>query len=85
MKDEITIERSWPKELNLKGNGLIAYAVIHNFFRDATAKYDDIADEVASWCGVDRAEATRLIQILETRNLIIQRAEFKYTCPAIWN
>ena len=67
--DYITIQ-GWMLALGLKGNELLAFALIYSFSRDGVSVFKGSAQYIADWCGVSRRNVSRILDKLQDRGLI---------------
>lgn len=75
MKNEnfITIQGWMRNELGLKGNELLAYALVHGFSQDGDSWFSGSAKYVADWLGIDRRNALEVLKRLTQKGLIIKQ------------
>lgn len=66
----VTIPAFMRNELNLKGNELITYAIIHGFSQDGQSKFTGSASYIAEWLGVSRRSVVDILKKLVEKNLI---------------
>ena len=90
MKDKIKNENyimilGWMiKELNLKGNELLVYAIIYGFSQDGVNRYEGSRQYLADWCnstkqGIDRALKNLIKKDLITKEeKVINNIKFCY-------
>ena len=57
-------------DLNLKGNELMAYALIYGFQKASNKPYDGTQDFIAEWLGISRSSTNIVLSNLEKRGLI---------------
>lgn len=70
----ITIQGWMRTKLNLKGNELLAYAVIYGFSQTDGAKYTGSRKYLAEWCGCSLATIDRTLDSLVNKGLISKAA-----------
>lgn len=61
------------EKYHLKGNELIAYALIYGFSQDGESQYKGSYAYLCKWLGVDRVTAIRLLKRLESKGLLTKR------------
>lgn len=61
------------EKYHLKGNELIAYALIYGFSQDGESEYKGSYAYLCKWLGVDRATAIRILKRLESKGLLTKR------------
>lgn len=66
----VTIQGWMRTKLNLKGNELLAYAVIYGFSQTAGAKFTGSRKYLAEWCGCSMATIDRTLDSLVNKGLI---------------
>ena len=69
----ITILDWMVEKYHLKGNELIAYALIYGFSQDGESEYKGSYAYLCKWLGVDRATAIRILKRLESKGLLTKR------------
>lgn len=69
----ITILDWMVEKYHLKGNELIAYALIYGFSQDGESEYKGSYGYLCKWLGVDRATAIRILKRLESKGLLTKR------------
>ena len=74
MKDEnYYVVQGWMiNRLGLRGNELMAYALIYGFSQDGQTWFTGSAKYLASWLGVDRRNALAVLQRLVSKGLLIK-------------
>ena len=60
---------------HLKGNELLAYALIYGFSQDGDSEYKGSFSYLTRWLGADRATIIRVLKRLESKGLISKRQE----------
>lgn len=60
-------------KLNLKGNELLAYALIYGFSQDGESVFSGSSKYVADWLGIDRRNALDVLKRLTEKGLIIKQ------------
>lgn len=70
----VTIQGWMRAKLNLKGNELLAYAVIYGFSQTDGAKYTGSRKYLAEWCGCSLATIDRTLDSLVNKGLISKTA-----------
>ena len=90
MKDKIKNENyimisGWMiKELNLKGNELLVYAIIYGFSQDGINKYEGLRQYLADWCNSTKQGIDRALKNLIKKDLIIKEEKvinnIKFCC-----
>lgn len=75
MKDGtyIVIQSFMRSELKLKGNELLAYAIIHGFSQDGEDWFTGSRSYIAEWLGVSKKTVTNVLQSLTEKGLIERR------------
>lgn len=75
MKDinYITIQGWMRTKLNLKGNELIAYALIYGFTQDEESWFSGSSSYVANWLGIEKRNALEVLKKLTEKGLIIKQ------------
>ena len=68
----INIQAFMRNDLNLKGNELLAYAVIYGFSQDDESKFTGSANYIADWIGIDKRNVLNILKKLTEKNLIIK-------------
>ena len=68
----INIQAFMRNDLNLKGNELLAYAVIYGFSQDNESKFTGSANYIADWIGIDKRNVLNILKKLTEKNLIIK-------------
>lgn len=66
----VTIQGWMRTKLNLKGNELLAYAVIYGFSQTDGAKFTGSRKYLAEWCGCSMATIDRTLNVLVDKGLI---------------
>lgn len=66
----VTIQGWMRTKLNLKGNELLAYAVIYGFSQTAGAKFTGSRKYLAEWCGCSTSTIDRTLNSLVDKGLI---------------
>ena len=69
----IVIQGWMRNELGLKGNELLAYALVHGFSQDGDSWFSGSAKYVADWLGIDRRNALEVLKRLTQKGLIIKQ------------
>lgn len=59
----------------LKGNELLAYALIYGFSQDGESEYKGSFAYLSRWLGADRATIIRVLKRLESKGLLTKRQE----------
>ncbi len=59
----------------LKGNELLAYALIYGFSQDGESEYKGGFSYLSRWLGADRATIIRVLKRLESKGLLTKRQE----------
>ena len=59
----------------LKGNELLAYALIYGFSQDGESEYKGSFSYLSRWLGADRATIIRVLKRLESKGLLTKRQE----------
>ena len=74
IKDEnyITIQAWMRKDLNLKGNELMVYAIIYGFCQDGASVYSGSCSYLSEWIGVDKKTVRRLLQGLVSKGFLVK-------------
>lgn len=72
----VTIQSFMRNELGLKGNELIAYALIYGFSQDGASEFSGSASYVAEWCGMSRENAMRVLGKLVEKGLV-EKSSFR--------
>ena len=70
--DYISIQAFMRKDLNLKGNELMVYALIYGFSKDGESKFQGSANYIADWVGITRQAVMLVLKKLVERELIIK-------------
>ena len=70
----VTIQSFMRNELGLKGNELIAYALIYGFSQDGASEFSGSASYVAEWCGMSQDNAIRVLRKLAEKGLVEKRS-----------
>lgn len=70
----VTIQGWMRTKLNLKGNELLAYAVIYGFSQTDGAKFTGSRKYLAEWCGCSLATIDRTLDSLVNKGLITKTA-----------
>lgn len=70
----VTIQGWMRTKLNLKGNELLAYAVIYGFSQTDGAKFTGSRKYLAEWCGCSLATIDRTLDSLANKGLISKTA-----------
>lgn len=65
----------WMRSLGLKGNELIAYAIVYGFSQDADSDFHGSVAYIADWCGISRQQAMTILQKLTDAGLIFKTAD----------
>lgn len=65
----------WMRSLGLKGNELIAYAIVYGFSQDADSDFHGSVAYIADWCGISRQQAMTILQKLTDAGLILKTAD----------
>lgn len=65
----------WMRSLGLKGNELIAYAIVYGFSQDADSDFHGSVSYIADWCGISRQQAMTILQKLTDAGLILKTAD----------
>lgn len=68
----INIQAFMRNELKLKGNELLAYAVIYGFSQDNESKFTGSANYIADWIGIDKRNVLNILKKLTEKDLIIK-------------
>jgi uncharacterized phage protein (TIGR02220 family) len=80
----VTIQGWMRTKLNLKGNELLAYAVIYGFTQIAGTKFTGSRKYLAEWCGCSIATIDRTLISLVDKGLISKTSHItKYGCRAV--
>jgi uncharacterized phage protein (TIGR02220 family) len=80
----VTIQGWMRTKLNLKGNELLAYAVIYGFSQAAGTKFTGSRKYLAEWCGCSMATIDRTLISLVDKGLISKTSHItKYGCRAV--
>ena len=66
----VHIESFMVEELHLKGNELIAYAVVHGFSQDGSSVFCGSSAYIAKWCGCTKKTAITILNKLAGKGLI---------------
>ena len=69
----ITIQGWMVEQLNLKGNQLLAYALIYGFSQDGVSEFTGSVSYVEQWLGCARSTAFETLQKLEKAGHIVKR------------
>lgn len=69
MGNYITI-LEWMRDLGLRGNELLTYAIIFSFSRDGESTFKGSASWVADWLGCSKGTALRVLNGLADKGLI---------------
>ena len=65
----------WMRSLGLKGNEMIAYAIVYGFSQDADSDFHGSVAYIADWCGISRQQAMTILQKLTDAGLILKTAD----------
>lgn len=80
----VTIQGWMRTKLNLKGNELLAYAVIYGFSQLAGTKFTGSRKYLAEWCGCSMATIDRTLVSLVDKGLISKTSHItEYGCRAV--
>ena len=75
-KQSYIVVLDWMVEkYHLKGNELLAYALIYGFSQDEESEYKGSYSYVCKWLSIDRATAIRILNRLESKGLLTKRQE----------
>lgn len=73
----INIQGFMIKDLHLKGNELLVYALIYGFCQDGESKFDGSINYISEWLSSSRPTVINTLKSLEDKNLIIKHQEIK--------
>lgn len=73
----ITIQGWMRTELELKGNDLLVYAIIHGFSQTENQMFTGSLQYLADWCGATKQGISKNLKNLLDRNLIAKQEEYK--------
>ncbi len=76
-KSFITIQAFMVNELQLKGNELLIYAIIHGFSQDGESEFTGSLQYLAEWCNTSKQTVITALQSLCEKQLIIKNVEIK--------
>ena len=76
----ITIQEFMVRDLKLKGNELLVYAIIYGFSQDNENTYWKGNNYIAEWLGISNRNIVNVIQSLINKNLIEQIKEPNNNC-----
>ena len=82
-KNFISIQAFMVKELQLKGNELLVYALVYGFCQDGKSEFTGSLEYVTEWIGVTRTNASLILKRLVEKGLLektehrIQNTNFK--------
>ena len=65
----------WMRSLGLKGNEMIAYAIVYGFSQDADSDFHGSVAYIADWCGISRQQAMTILQKLTDAGLILKTTD----------
>lgn len=69
--------QSWMRtRLQLKGNELLVFAIIHGFSHDRESWFNGSCSYLSEWCGCSRQTIINTLQSLVNKNFIIKNEEF---------
>lgn len=68
----ITIQGWMVKELKLKGNELLTFALIYGFTQDGESRFQGSCAYIADWLGSSRQTALNMLNLLTNKGLIIR-------------
>ena len=75
-KQSYIVVLDWMVEkYHLKGNELLAYALIYGFSQDEESEYKGSYSYICKWLSIDRATAIRILSRLESKGLLTKRQE----------
>lgn len=75
-KQSYIVVLDWMVEkYHLKGNELLAYALIYGFSQDEESEYKGSYSYICKWLSIDRATAVRILNRLESKGLLTKRQE----------
>ena len=75
-KQSYIVVLDWMVEkYHLKGNELLAYALIYGFSQDEESEYKGSYTYICKWLSIDRATAIRILSRLESKGLLTKRQE----------
>ena len=75
-KQSYIVVLDWMVEkYHLKGNELLAYALIYGFSQDEESEYKGSYSYICKWLSIDRATAIRILNRLESKGLLTKRQE----------
>lgn len=75
-KQSYIVVLDWMVEkYHLKGNELLAYALIYGFSQDEESEYKGSYTYICKWLSIDRATAIRILNKLESKGLLTKRQE----------
>jgi hypothetical protein len=73
MERYITIQEFMRRDLGLKGNELIVYALIYGFAQDGENAFNGSINYIAKWTGASRQTTIRILAELEKKDLIYKK------------
>lgn len=73
----VTIQAFMVNNLQLKGNELLIYAIIHGFSQDGESEFTGSLQYLADWCNTSKQTIITALQSLCEKQLIIKNVEFK--------
>ena len=74
----IFIEGWMAEKLNLKGNELITFALIHGFSQDKDHKHHVSAQNIADWAGTSKRVVFNILKSLLDKGLIKKEEHYEY-------
>lgn len=70
IKDNYILIQGWMiEELDLRGNELLAYALIHGFCQDGQSEFGGSTGYVATWLNISKRSAIKVLQNLTEKGL----------------
>jgi hypothetical protein len=72
----ITIQ-GWMTQLDIKGNELIAYALIYGFSQDGESYFQGTSSYISEWLGVSKVATLDILKRLVEKKYIIKQSETK--------
>ena len=76
-KNYLTIQGWMVQDLELKGNELLAYALIHGFSQDNETEFTGSVNYICTWLNCSKSTVLRTMHTLVKRGLIIKEIEMK--------
>ena len=76
----IVIEDFMVKDLQLKGNDLLVYAIIYGFSQDGKSGFAGTLQYLADWCGATKHGVMKNLKNLTERNLITKEEHMFHNC-----